>query len=119
LTGDTRYAEAAERCLKLFFPAMQKAASQFSSLCTALDELLQPPSVLVLCGAEKETAAWRAAVAAKYRPGLLTVVLKGEEAALPPPLAKPHTATTTAWLCRGTQCLPPITRLDELLAELA
>ena len=32
LTGDTRYAEAAERCLKLFFPAMQKAASQFSSL---------------------------------------------------------------------------------------
>jgi hypothetical protein len=118
LTGETRYAEAAERCLKLFFPAMQKAASQFSSLCTALDELLQPPSVLVLCGAEKETAAWRADVAAKYLPGLLTIVLTGDEAGLPPPLDKPHTATTTAWLCRGTQCLPPTTSLDQLLAEL-
>jgi uncharacterized protein YyaL (SSP411 family) len=118
LSGDARYAEAAERCLKLFFPMMQQAASQFSSLCTALDELLQPPSVLVLCGAEEETAAWRAAVSAKYRPGLMTVVLGGDEAGLPPPLDKPRAASTTAWLCRGTQCLPPITQLDLLMSEL-
>jgi len=118
LTGDTRYAHAAERCLKLFFPMMQQAASQFSSLCTALDETLQPPSVLVLCGAEKETTAWQAAVTAKYRPGLLTIVLTGNETGLPAPLDKPRADTTTAWLCRGTQCLPPITRLDDLLAEL-
>ena len=54
LTGDSRYAEAAKRCLKLFFPLMQRAASQFSSLCTALDEALQPPSMLVLCGADQK-----------------------------------------------------------------
>ena len=86
-------------------------------MCTALDEALQPPSLLVLCGAEKETAAWRAAVAAKYLPELMIIVLTGDEADLPAPLDKPHTATTTAWLCRGTQCLPPISGLDELLAE--
>jgi hypothetical protein len=118
LSGDTRYAEAAERCLKLFFPAMQKAASQFSSLCAALDELRQPPSVLVLCGAEKETAAWRAAVAKKYLPGLMTIVLPGDETGLPPPLDKLRATATTAWLCRGTQCLPPITQLDLLMSEL-
>jgi uncharacterized protein YyaL (SSP411 family) len=118
LTGDTHYADAVERCLKLFFPAMQRAASQFSSLCTALGEALQPPSVLVLCGAEKETAAWQAAVAAKYLPGLMTIALTGDEAGLPPPLDKPRADKTTAWLCRGTQCLPPITNLDQLLAEL-
>ena len=118
LTGETPYAEAAERCLKLFYPMMQRATSQFCSLCTALEELLQPPSLLVLCGSEKETAAWQAAVLEKYRPGLLTIVLKGDEAALPSPLDKPHAAQTTAWLCSGTQCLPPITGLDELLAEL-
>ena len=49
----------------------------------------------------------------------MLVVLTGKEADLPAPLNKPHTTTTTAWLCRGTQCLPPITRLDDLLAELA
>ncbi len=118
LTGETRYAEVAERCLKLFFPAMQQAASQFSSLCTALDASLHPPSMLVLCGAEKETAAWKAAVSAKYRPGLMTIALTGKEDGLPAPLRKPGADIATAWLCRGTQCLPPITDLDRLLAEL-
>ncbi len=119
LTGDMRYAEAAERCLKLFFTSIQQAPSHFSSLCTALEIMLRPPSVLVLCGAEKETAAWRAAVAAKYLPGLMLIVLQGDEADLPATLDKPHAAITTAWLCRGTQCLPPISELDELLVELA
>jgi uncharacterized protein len=118
LTGDMRYREAAERCLKLFFPLMQRAAGQFSSLCTALGEAMQPPSLLVLCGAKNETAAWRAAVAAKYAPGLMVIELAGDEAGLPAPLNKPRAATTTAWLCRGTQCLPPIGSLDALLAEL-
>ncbi|MDO8811351.1 MAG: thioredoxin domain-containing protein [Gallionella sp.] len=118
LTGDTRYTEAAERCLQLFFPVMQRAASYFSSLCSALGEILQPPSLLVLCGEEKETAAWRAAVAEKYLPELMVIALTRDETGLPPPLDKPRTSITTAWLCRGTQCLPPITRLDELLAQL-
>ncbi len=79
LTGDMRYAEAAERSLKLFLQSMQPAPSHFSSLCTALDEILKPPSLLVLCGTKNETAAWRAAVAEKYLPGLMTIVLTGDE----------------------------------------
>ncbi|HLP99397.1 MAG TPA: thioredoxin domain-containing protein [Sideroxyarcus sp.] len=118
LGGDTRYAQAAERCLKLFYPQLRQSASQFCSLCTALDELLRPPAVLVLCGAENETAAWRAAVAAKYLPDLMILTLSGDETGLPSALVKPRMADTAAWLCRGTQCLPPITRLDALLNEL-
>ncbi|TAJ81681.1 MAG: thioredoxin domain-containing protein [Gallionellaceae bacterium] len=118
LTGNSAYAEAAERCLKLFFPQMRQAASQLSSLCTALNEALQPPPILVLCGVQNETAAWRAAVAARYLPGLIIIVLAGDEAGLPEPLNKPRATRTTAWLCRGAQCLPPLTKLDELLAEL-
>ncbi|MDP2759880.1 MAG: thioredoxin domain-containing protein [Sideroxyarcus sp.] len=118
LTGDTRYAEAAERCLKLFFPAMQRAASHFSSLCSALDEWLEPPSLLVFCGDATETAAWRGAVAAKYLPRLMVIVLTGNATGLPSSLAKPVSSTTTAWLCRGTQCLPPITQFDQLMIEL-
>jgi uncharacterized protein YyaL (SSP411 family) len=118
LTGDSRYVEAAERCLKLFFPIMQRAASQFSSLCTALNEVLQPPSMLVLCGEKNETAAWRAAVATKYLPELMIIALTGGETDLPATLDKPRAATTTVWLCRGTQCMPPITNLEELLSQL-
>ncbi len=119
LTGDTRYAEAAERCLQLFFPAMQSAASQFCSLCGALDEMLQPPSLLVLRGEKQETDAWRAVVAAGYKQELLVIALPHAATDLPPPLDKPRASITTAWLCRGTQCLVPVTRLEELLKQLA
>jgi uncharacterized protein YyaL (SSP411 family) len=98
---------------------MQQAASQCCSLNTALSELLQPPSLLVLCGDENETAAWRAAVSEHYEPDLLVIALTGAEQDLPEVLAKPEQSTTTAWLCRGTQCLPPITDLAALQAELA
>ena len=118
LTGDTRYRDAAERCLKLFYPLMQQAASQCCSLNTALGELLQPPSLLVLCGDKKETAAWRAAVSDNYEPELMVIALRGDERGLPEVLAKPKQASTSAWLCRGTQCLPPITNLDELIVAL-
>jgi uncharacterized protein YyaL (SSP411 family) len=118
LTGDTRYAEAAERCLKLFFPIMQKAASQFCSLCTVLEAAVQPPSLLVLCGVANETTAWRAAFAKRYLPDLMIISLTGDETDLPAPLQKPKSSTTTAWLCHGTQCLPPITNPEKLLAAL-
>lgn len=118
LTGEARYAQAAERCLKLFFPQMQASPGQFSSLCSALDMLLQPPSLLILCGPPNETAAWRAAVSVQYQPELMIITLTGEESALPPPLHKPHTANTTAWLCQGTHCLAPIYKLSELVEAL-
>jgi uncharacterized protein YyaL (SSP411 family) len=118
LTGDTRYTEAAERCLKLFFPVMQKAASQFCSLCTALEAVMQPPSLLVLYGEKNETAAWKASISKRYLPGLMIISLTGDETDLPETLLKPKSSTTTAWLCHGTQCLPPITSLDNLLEAL-
>lgn len=115
LTGETKYAQAAERSLKLYFPALQQAAGYHSSLCTALAECLQPPSVLVLRGAAD---AWQHALRARYLPSVMTLVLKDDFADLPAALAKPHAEKTTAWLCRGTHCLPPITGLEELLEQL-
>ena len=113
LTGDSAYAQAAERCLKLFFPAMRQAAGYHSSLCTALAEYLQPAALLVLRGAD--TASWQAALRARYLPGVMTITLPENATGLPQTLDKPASAQTTAWLCRDLRCLPPITDLDELL----
>ncbi len=116
LTGNTEYETAVQRCLKLFFPALQQAASYHSSLCTALAECLQPASLLVLRG--DEAAAWQAALCKRYLPGVMTIALADDAVDLPQTLDKPHGATTTAWLCTGTQCLAPITSFDELLKQL-
>ncbi len=117
LTGNGKYHAAAERCLKLFFPAMGEAAGYHCSLCTALAEYLRPTSLLVLRG--KEAAAWQEALQTRYLPDVLVVALSEDAVDLPEALDKPRSAQTTAWLCRGTQCLPPITDLDELIAQLA
>jgi uncharacterized protein YyaL (SSP411 family) len=119
LTGKTGYAQAAERCLKLFFPALQQAAGYHSSLCTALAEFLQPASLLVLRGPAGSTSTWRNALRSRYLPNLMTIVLADDVTELPGVLAKPPAERTTAWLCHGTQCLPPITDIDELLTELS
>ncbi|MGC2049620.1 MAG: thioredoxin domain-containing protein, partial [Gallionella sp.] len=118
LTGKAKYADAAERCLKLFYPALQQTAAYHSSLCTALAEYLQPPSVLVLRGTASGTSAWQNALRSHYLPGVMTIAPKDDVAGLPDALAKPRGEATTAWLCHGTQCLPPITDLDELLKQL-
>jgi uncharacterized protein len=54
---------------------------------------------------------------------VMTIVLADEmtdwdAADLPQVLDKPHAEKATAWLCHGTQCLPPISAIDELLAQL-
>jgi uncharacterized protein YyaL (SSP411 family) len=118
LTGETRYAEAAERCLKLFFPALQQVPSYHSSLCTALAVYLQPAAVLVLRGDSKDVAAWQDALRPRYLPEVMTIALNDDIADLPELLDKPRGEKTTAWLCHGTQCLPPITSINELLIEL-
>ncbi|HXU92131.1 MAG TPA: thioredoxin domain-containing protein [Gallionella sp.] len=116
LTGDERYHAAAERCLKLFFPALQQSASYHCSLCTALAELLQPPSLLVLRG--EDAATWKTALQRRHLPDVITVVPGDEMAGLPEALDKPRSERTTALLCRGTQCLPPVADLDELVKQL-
>ncbi|MEO6976089.1 MAG: thioredoxin domain-containing protein [Gallionella sp.] len=123
LTGNNEYAQAAERCLKLFYPALQQSAAYHSSLCTALAEYLQPCSLLVLRGADNDTAAWRNKLRERYLPDVMTIVLADDATGLPDALNKPHPGgnnggKATAWLCHGTQCLPPITDPDELLAML-
>jgi uncharacterized protein YyaL (SSP411 family) len=118
LTGELKYSEAAERCLKLFFPVLQQSAGYHSSLCTALAEHLQPPSVLVLRGAASDTNAWQDELRSRYLPNVMTIALTDDVADLPDVLDKPRGEKTAAWLCRGTQCLPPITDPDELFKLL-
>ena len=119
LTGEANYVQAAERCLKLFFPALQQAAGYHSSLCTALAEYLQPSAVLVLRGTSNETNTWERALRSRNLPNLMTIALTDKVTNLPKVLDKPRAEKTTAWLCHGTQCLPPITSLDELLKQLS
>ena len=119
LTGEARYARAAERTLQRYTPLIERYASATATLCMALDEQLSPPATLVLTGEGAAVRAWAAQLSRRPLPDTALVVA-AEGVELPAPLAKPPSgAAVTAWLCRGATCLPPVTDLEALEALLA
>jgi uncharacterized protein YyaL (SSP411 family) len=115
LTGEARYARAAERALELFYPLMREQPSGFGQLLIALEEQLGPPSVLVLRGAPEALGHWSAALARDYLPGTLALAIPDGTAGLPPPLDKPvRPEPVNGWLCQGVKCLAPISDLEAL-----
>jgi len=119
LTGEQRYAQAAERALGLFYPAMRDYPAGFGAMAIALDEFLEPPKVLVLRGKTQALAEWRAALAREYLPDTTLLAIPDGAKGLPAPLDKPARAEpVNAWLCRGVTCLPPISDLVNLTKAL-
>jgi len=115
LTGEDRYARAAERTLELFYPAMREHAAGFGQLAIALEESLEPPAVLVLRGEAGATQKWSAQLAREYLPDTLIVAIADGIAGLPPLLDKPsRPGPVNGWLCRGVTCLEPIGDLAAL-----
>jgi uncharacterized protein len=119
LIGETRYITAAERVIRAFHEAIERAPSAHVSLITALDEALNPPAIVVIRGAADEAAAWRQRLASSFRPDTLVVAVPDTIKGLPETLAKPTTEAMSAWICAGTRCLPPIPSIDELELTLA
>jgi len=114
LTGDTRYSDAAERTLALFYPAMRERPSGFAAMALALDELVVPPATAVLRGRTDALRAWAKALSSEARPDTLIVPVADGLAQLPPVLDKPaRPEPATGWLCRGTACLAPIADLEQ------
>ena len=116
LTGEGRYARAAERVLELFYPAMRDYPAGFAAMAIALDEFLSPPKVLVLRGKAGPLADWQAALGREYLPDTTILAIPDGIAALPDLLDKPERPEpVNGWLCRGAICLPPIDDLVNLI----
>ena len=115
LTGDERYARAAERTLQLFHPAMREAPGGYAMMAIALDEHVAQPRSLVLRGERRALASWQEALAAEWLPDLTVLALPDGMPGLPALLDKPaRPGAVNAWLCRGVSCLEPIADLVDL-----
>jgi uncharacterized protein YyaL (SSP411 family) len=114
LLGEPRYTEAAERGLLRAMPQLEESPLAFATLLPALMDALQPSPKLVISGTRLEAGkAMKRWAESRYR---LDCYLIGPEVdGLPGVLSEFRSAKpVTAWLCRGTQCLPPVETQDEL-----
>jgi uncharacterized protein YyaL (SSP411 family) len=121
LLGETRYLDAAERCLRGAWQAIEEYPHGHVSLLNALDEYLYHPEVVVIRGDDDEIARWRDSAARVYAPRRMVFAIAANEANLPGALAdrKPVDDETVAYRCVGTHCDMPVTTWEALAAELS
>jgi uncharacterized protein YyaL (SSP411 family) len=116
ITGASRYLDAAERTLQLFYPALEQHPNGYTSLLTALEEAIEPPRVVVLRGPPAHLRQWQQALGQRYLPATLVLAVSEAAAGLSPLLAKPLVpGAVNAWVCQGVTCLPPVEKLETLL----
>jgi uncharacterized protein YyaL (SSP411 family) len=118
MLGEPRYLQAVERSLKAFDSIMQRNPAGCPNLLAALQEYLQPPTIIILRGPDNDMALWRHQLNQEYLPSVLCFALPAALDDLPPTLARNFPESVNAWVCRGVECLPPINRLDELMKNL-
>ena len=122
LLGETRYLAAAEGTLRAAWAAMADYPSGHASLLQALEEALHPPEIVILRGPSEVIERWRRQLAAVYAPRrwVLAIPADAGPGSLPPALAaKAAPSAGVAYLCRGSQCSPPLTDLAALTQALA
>jgi uncharacterized protein YyaL (SSP411 family) len=119
LAAEPRYVAAGERTVRLYAGALGSAPAGFATLLAALVDTLAPPTSVLLTGDGGDCAAWQGELERRYGPSVRVFNLAGA-GELPPVLRKgtSHTSGATAWVCRGTRCLPPCRTLAETLAAL-
>ena len=105
--------------MKLFAAGLAASPSSQATLLVALEQLLAPPSTVVLAGEPETTRAWQRALEQVLRPDVLTVDLAGAD--VPERLRKGPApgAGAAAWVCRGMRCLPPLTAYEAIPGALA
>ena len=112
LLGDVRYLEASRRSLEAFWPLLARQPSGCAALLRALEEALEPPTIVVLRGPAAEVGDWQQRLACQH--SAIVLAIPNGAAGLPPALAKPEPPHVNAWVCRGVNCLAPIEKFAEL-----
>ncbi len=120
LLGSMGYLVAAERTLKWAWPPLEQSPMACTALLTALEEYFHPGQSVVIRGKAQAMEPWRERCARPYAPRRLTLAIPADAPNLPGQLAQRTPMDgVVAYVCMGTQCSAPITRLEDLEAVLA
>ncbi|MEZ5541988.1 MAG: thioredoxin domain-containing protein [Pseudomonadota bacterium] len=111
LLAEPRYLQAAEDTLRHAWSGMESMPHVHASLLVALEELLLGQQCVIIRGQGAPLETWRRLAASDYGPRRLTLALPDHAQSLPDALAAraPTPGQTTAYVCSGTACSPPVT----------
>jgi len=119
-TGREEYLKRAERCLRLYYDAMEKQPFGFTHMFSALDFYLAKPKEIVLVGerGDPELKDLVQKIHSLYLPNkTLQLLVPGEPMSLNSQLLEGKTQVNgrpTAYVCHNFTCSPPVTQWDDL-----
>ena len=120
LCAEPRYLDAAERALRAAFPSLQQDPQSHSAMLLALEDMLAPPTMVVLRGDAEALLEWREELANQYDPRRLVLSIPADAKGLTGLLARclPR-GQACAYVCRGTTCSLPVTSIGSLAMTLS
>ena len=120
LCAEPRYIDAAERSLRAAFPALQEYPVSHASMLLALEDMLTPPTMVVLRGKHDSLAEWREELLNQYDPRRLVLAIRSDARGLTGLLSRCLVrGEACAYVCRGTTCSLPVTTLAGLNLALS
>jgi uncharacterized protein YyaL (SSP411 family) len=115
LLGESRYIEAAGRCLRAAWSTLGDLPHACCALLLALEEYLRPSAHLVIRHAASAAVEdWHGAAATHRRQGVDVYFIPNDADHVAGVLAAPVDGAITAYLCKGSSCGPPIRQVDAL-----
>ena len=116
LLGETRYLEAARRTLAAAWPWLERFPEAHGALLHGLELTLEEPEAIVIRGrSAQDMWEWKLRADAGFHPQRLSFAIPAGETGLPGALAeRTPRGDVVAYVCRGTHCLAPVTRIEDL-----
>jgi uncharacterized protein YyaL (SSP411 family) len=119
LLGEARYLKAAERALKAAWDPIQRYPQAHLTLLAGLEDYLKPLQIVIVRGDAADAGRWAASLGGGFAPSRMIFAVPADAQDLPPAIeAKRAGAGTVAYLCTGTSCSAPCTRLHEAMQAL-
>ena len=116
LLGETRYLEAARRTLAAAWPMLERFPEAHGALLHGLELFLYEPETIIIRGqAMHDIQEWKDRADEGFHPQRLSFGIPAQETGLPGALSEREPrGDVVAYVCRGTHCLAPVTRIEDL-----
>ena len=108
LTGEQRYLDAAERTVRAALHALETYPDAHATLLRALDQLLEPPKLVVLRGRPEELEVWQRKLASAYEPHRLVFAIPAGAKLAGLLAERAPRERPVAYVCEGMACRAPV-----------
>ena len=120
LLGNSRYVRAAEKALQSVAHHVNQNPLYAAGFLILVEQINTQPCTIIVRGDASQLELWREQLAPRLTPHQLAFFIPSDAEDLPDTIAEKKTDDeTTAWICHGFTCQPPITDLGSLISTIS